>query len=203
MASGAAAPGVFSYIRNCYSNDENASGGAASGVAGAPAKQRPQEGTDARPAMFNLVPSKRTILPSAIMLISFFIPWFSYGGLSLNGPGVGKIGNLGIIVWLMPVLSGITIIASLMGDLMAVNLRKLLPRLTAASPYICLLILYMSFQRNQQLHLSVASKMGELSRNMGHGSADAGSFLSLISIGVYTTIISSVWLGFVSFRDKN
>jgi hypothetical protein len=178
--------------------------GAAVAVTATPAEHRPQELTDARPMTANSVPTKKTIIPSAIMLISFFIPWFYYEGFSVNGAGVGKLGSLSFIVWIIPALSGATIAAGIMKvPQMNINIQKLLPRLTAASPYICLLILYMCFSNEINNLISLQSQMGQLSRSLGGNSGAGGSLLSLISVGVYTTIISSVWLGVVSFRNNN
>jgi hypothetical protein len=141
---------------------------------------------------------------SVIMFISFFIPWFSFNGLSANGVAILKGGEeykSCYLIILLPVLSLLAIGELLKPNTIPVPKAKLLPLIAGLAPYFLLAILYFANSNEINNIVSMASKVREFSRSVGNNddiSKIFSQYLGIVSAGFYLTITSSALLVFFS-----
>jgi hypothetical protein len=59
--------------------------------------------------------SKPVLILACCILGAFFMPWFQLFGEAASGYNLGQLGSYGNYAWIVPILSGATIIMSLTG----------------------------------------------------------------------------------------
>lgn len=62
----------------------------------------------------NATPSKPVLICAMGLLVSFFLPWVEIEGASISGYNITRLGSYANYVWIIPILSGVTIIVSLL-----------------------------------------------------------------------------------------
>jgi hypothetical protein len=60
-------------------------------------------------------PSKPVLIFACCILGAFFMPWFQLFGFAVSGYNLGRLGSYGNYAWIVPILSGVTVITSLSG----------------------------------------------------------------------------------------
>ena len=61
------------------------------------------------------IPSKPVLIFACCILGAFFMPWFQLFGVAATGYNLGQLGSYGNYAWIVPILSGATILLSLNG----------------------------------------------------------------------------------------
>jgi hypothetical protein len=117
-------------------------------------------------------PSKPILILACCILGAFFMPWVQLFGFAASGYNLGQLGSYGNYAWIIPILSGATIITSLSGS----NNRGI-GALTGIVP--------------------LGAIVYGLIRLAGEGGGDALNGITkmagqVLSIGAYVTIICSI-----------
>lgn len=73
----------------------------------------PPSTTDTDHPRVSLNLSQIVSLCAAGLLVSFFLPWINFLGLKLSGFELGKSGDKGLLLWLIPVLGALVIFAGI------------------------------------------------------------------------------------------
>ena len=108
---------------------------------------------------------------AAILVIAFFLPWFSLGGLfSISGFNAAGIGGAAILLWLIPLLS----IGVLVSEFMDLD-KKISTYIAYASGAVPLIYVL------QSLFSSV------------------GDFFSTATFGIYLTLVASIGMLLAAF----
>jgi hypothetical protein len=73
------------------------------------------ENAQEKPATTDRPPSTPVMFFAGVMVVAFFMPWVQFFGLEASGYALSKFGDEGKLVWLIPIVAGIAVLAGING----------------------------------------------------------------------------------------